>query len=109
MDSCKGSGRETGAALKSMRLNDRPLPFSAGLLLVRTGPKQPRTQPPRSLPSTRDEPGLWRLSARSEEHTSELQSLMRSSYAGFCLKKKKQIAREPHSTATKKQQTAYGH
>src|SRR3546814_1636663 len=27
---------------------------------------------------------------RSEEHTSELQSLMRSSYAVFCLKKKKQ-------------------
>src|SRR3546814_4625060 len=26
---------------------------------------------------------------RSEEHTSELQSLMRSSYADFCLKKKK--------------------
>src|SRR3546814_4212094 len=26
---------------------------------------------------------------RSEEHTSELQSLMRSSYAAFCLKKKK--------------------
>src|SRR3546814_5945961 len=28
---------------------------------------------------------------RSEEHTSELQSLMRLSYAVFCLKKKKQI------------------
>src|SRR3546814_9013004 len=27
---------------------------------------------------------------RSEEHTSELQSLMRNSYADFCLKKKKQ-------------------
>src|SRR3546814_6875645 len=27
--------------------------------------------------------------AKSEEHTSELQSLMRSSYAVFCLKKKK--------------------
>src|SRR3546814_7730441 len=27
---------------------------------------------------------------RSEEHTSELQSLMRNSYAGFCLKKKKE-------------------
>src|SRR3546814_2558775 len=26
--------------------------------------------------------------ARSEEHTSELQSLMRTSYAGFCLKNK---------------------
>src|SRR3546814_4452150 len=29
------------------------------------------------------------LAARSEEHTSELQSLMRSSYAVFCWKKKK--------------------
>src|SRR3546814_8544174 len=28
---------------------------------------------------------------RSEEHTSELQSLMRISYAAFCLKKKKHI------------------
>src|SRR3546814_1554761 len=34
---------------------------------------------------------------RSEEHTSELQSLMRSSYAVFCLKKKKKEADE-HST-----------
>src|SRR3546814_10495260 len=30
---------------------------------------------------------LWK-SKRSEEHTSELQSLMRTSYAVFCLKKK---------------------
>src|SRR3546814_7809567 len=30
----------------------------------------------------------WRRSPRSEEHTSELQSLMRISYAVFCLKKK---------------------
>src|SRR3546814_8944043 len=32
---------------------------------------------------------VWELARhpeRSEEHTSELQSLMRSSYAGFCLK-----------------------
>src|SRR3546814_5070540 len=29
-----------------------------------------------------------KLGARSEEHTSELQSLMRTSYAVFCLKKK---------------------
>src|SRR3546814_2764944 len=33
--------------------------------------------------------GGHRLSGRSEEHTSELQSLMRTSYAVFCLKKKK--------------------
>src|SRR3546814_10340739 len=31
---------------------------------------------------------------RSEEHTSELQSLMRISYAVFCLKKKNQTKRE---------------
>src|SRR3546814_8567972 len=31
-----------------------------------------------------------RRPSRSEEHTSELQSLMRISYAVFCLKKKKQ-------------------
>src|SRR3546814_4559597 len=32
--------------------------------------------------------------ARSEEHTSELQSLMRISYAVFCLKKKKQYKKQ---------------
>src|SRR3546814_2045989 len=36
------------------------------------------------------------LRLRSEEHTSELQSLMRSSYAVFCLKKKK----KKHSITT---------
>src|SRR3546814_6935836 len=35
----------------------------------------------------------WAKRPRSEEHTSELQSLMRISYAVFCLKKKKQNAR----------------
>src|SRR3546814_2491645 len=43
----------------------------------------------------------WRVQAgdltklmRSEEHTSELQSLMRISYAVFCLKKKQQTNRD---------------
>src|SRR3546814_21126809 len=41
------------------------------------------------------DPRFWtvnfpRPAMRSEEHTSELQSLMRISYAVFCLKKKKQ-------------------
>src|SRR3546814_3082980 len=35
------------------------------------------------------EPSQCHHAARSEEHTSELQSLMRKSYAVFCLKKKK--------------------
>src|SRR3546814_8323369 len=38
---------------------------------------------------TNDKPILV-IGIRSEEHTSELQSLMRISYAVFCLKKKKQ-------------------
>src|SRR3546814_8084283 len=36
-----------------------------------------------------DDLGLRLDRPRSEEHTSELQSLMRNSYAVFCLKKKK--------------------
>src|SRR3546814_3647740 len=35
--------------------------------------------------------------ARSEEHTSELQSLMRISYAVFCLKKKNQHIRQVYT------------
>src|SRR3546814_7323687 len=38
---------------------------------------------------------------RSEEHTSELQSLMRISYAVFCLKKKKETRRKEANTEQK--------
>src|SRR3546814_6258646 len=47
--------------------------------------RNPRNPPP----GRRHRRGNRQIS-RSEEHTSELQSLMRSSYAVFCLKKKKQ-------------------
>src|SRR3546814_7028750 len=40
---------------------------------------------------------------RSEEHTSELQSLMRISYAVFCLTKKHKQAETNHITSTIKQ------
>src|SRR3546814_7713318 len=40
------------------------------------------------------------LSLRSEEHTSELQSLMRISYAVFCLKKKKHTITVVHTKLT---------
>src|SRR3546814_7852275 len=36
-----------------------------------------------------DDGAIQNIGSRSEEHTSELPSLMRNSYAGFCLKKKK--------------------
>src|SRR3546814_4480375 len=43
----------------------------------------------------------WELSvSRSEEHTSELQSLMRISYAVFCLKKKNTDRTNKDKTAT---------
>src|SRR3546814_8975918 len=65
----------------------------------------------RSLPDLRDglKPVhrrlLWAMrllkldpaSGRSEEHTSELQSLMRISYAVLCLKKKKPNTTHPHT------------
>src|SRR3546814_6481898 len=38
---------------------------------------------------------------RSEEHTSELQSLMRTSYAVFCLKKKKHVTTNSSITYTR--------
>src|SRR3546814_4947414 len=44
---------------------------------------------------------------RSEEHTSELQSLMRISYAVFCLKKKKRETRINKQTVDKKLNTQY--
>src|SRR3546814_5575446 len=48
--------------------------------------------------------GASRFVQRSEEHTSELQSLMRISYAVFCLKKKKakKTTIEPLSKHTNK-------
>src|SRR3546814_10803515 len=50
--------------------------------------------------------GLERTDGRSEEHTSELQSLMRISYAVFCLKKKK-TTRTSKQTETKTTKTQH--
>src|SRR3546814_7491872 len=50
---------------------------------------------------SRSRPGHKRRSRtaeRSEEHTSELQSLMRNSYAVFCLKKTKQQSAKKQNT-----------
>src|SRR3546814_6968166 len=45
------------------------------------------------------------LPTRSEEHTSELQSLMRISYAVFCLKKKNKTTKNNTNTINHTQQT----
>src|SRR3546814_9853764 len=51
-------------------------------------PRVRRHSPARHRRSRRCVPAADPAAARSEEHTSELQSLMRISYAVFCLKKK---------------------
>src|SRR3546814_3160353 len=48
-------------------------------------------------------PGASLSQRRSEEHTSELQSLMRTSYAVFCLTKKQIIHKKKHTKTTIKQ------
>src|SRR3546814_7612449 len=40
------------------------------------------------------------VDVRSEEHTSELQSLMRTSYADFCIKKQRSTKNYPHGNTT---------
>src|SRR3546814_5264999 len=52
-------------------------------------------------------PGHARASPRSEEHTSELQSLMRISYAVFCLKKKKKTNTTKETRKTNTQTHTY--
>src|SRR3546814_6606774 len=83
----------------------RSLPDAGGpLALTRYEPNTPSSQarfreevlrPLAKSCSSEATPGEMirpdRHCSRSEEHTSELQSLMRISYAVFCLKKKKQI------------------
>src|SRR3546814_3103352 len=64
----RGAPRDTGARQRRDRATPRPGPPRGG---------------GRGLPGGGDG------DERSEEHTSELQSLMRISYAVFCLKKKK--------------------
>src|SRR3546814_2762829 len=75
---------------------DADIPFgltsSAPAGFPRPGRPFPAVEDPRVVPpQRRHRPCLNPLfsSRRSEEHTSELQSLMRISYAVFCLKKKK--------------------
>src|SRR3546814_3019038 len=61
---------------------------------------RPGVYPSAVLPWHRSVP-LGRAVGRSEEHTSELQSLMRISYAVFCLTKKNNITCQTTYTTTK--------
>src|SRR3546814_7425876 len=78
-----------GARLRSAQMMARRAPIRATAIEQRLGTRYTvetlraliRRYPERRF--------IW----RSEEHTSELQSLMRNSYAVFCLKKKKKTTK----------------
>src|SRR3546814_3361776 len=102
--------RKTGVLLFMMSLLCSP---AAGSAHRRHDTNTGRTDASSAAPlptATRQSMTAWRarhavrasgrspdLQGRSEEHTSELQSLMRISYAVFCLKKKIQMS---HTTTT---------
>src|SRR3546814_7952825 len=65
-----------------------PYPPSRNLSAGRTKRGAARGGGQRQAPAMASE---WDRRPRSEEHTSELQSLMRISYAVFCLKNKKKV------------------
>src|SRR3546814_3425633 len=79
--------------------------FTAGPLggryLADLGAEVIKIEPPGGEDSRRWHPQFGGVSGyfatRSEEHTSELQSLMRISYAVFCLKKKTHKVRTDHN------------
>src|SRR3546814_7345792 len=90
----------------------RPQALDPGLLagIVAGHLAEPIELPPGALPllvieatelavARNDVAAERRLGLRSEEHTSELQSLMRISYAVFCLKKKNRNKQTHKKTA----------
>src|SRR3546814_1224511 len=68
---------------------DTLFPYTTLFRSCPTAPPSTSRTAPRSRPASRSRTGIRITTrSRSEEHTSELQSLMRISYAVFCLKKK---------------------
>src|SRR3546814_5726374 len=84
---CHWCQRETGSAfaLNAMIEADRVIPLQGAPETVLTPSNSGKGQKIARCRVCRI--ALW-SNYRSEEHTSELQSLMRISYAVFCLKKK---------------------
>src|SRR3546814_9673406 len=81
--STEGTGSTPSSACSKYQYSPSGLPISTLLIRVNSRSNDApscgaKCQRPNSSPSA---------SSRSEEHTSELQSLMRISYAVFCLKK----------------------
>src|SRR3546814_3490261 len=86
-----------GALLGQMKLTKPQCGQAVSLFGLSEAEKRLLTEVPvRSTPMPLTDPLIYRFRVRSEEHTSELQSLMRNSYAVFCLTQ--QITAEKHTT-----------
>src|SRR3546814_3985826 len=79
--------RSTRTVILCGELDDDRL---SGLRLIEPFDREARDEPRRQMEQHIDD--ALHPQPRSEEHTSELQSLMRISYAVFCLKKQKQYS-----------------
>src|SRR3546814_2233391 len=79
------------------RTSRSPWAGAAAELVGDVADVSPAHHQPRPTPATS-------TSSRSEEHTSELQSLTRNSYAVFCLKKKKHQTYHQGNTNTQQKQ-----
>src|SRR3546814_6863186 len=79
---CAGPIKGLTRGLKSLKIDGTPLEDESGKLNFENFVAVLADGDPTAFPQQVD-------LRRSEEHTSELQSLMRISYAVFCLKKKK--------------------
>src|SRR3546814_1152483 len=105
-----GSRVSTGLARwNSLRQSDR-LPFTSYASFLTSYRGWPGETAMRKTAEQAIDPNNMRAAERSEEHTSELQSLMRISYAVFCLKKKKHhkhMTTQAHTTLTDRTNIMY--
>src|SRR3546814_1483280 len=76
------------------RLSASEMPAPASVLMAIPARISPSGLSARRASSISGASAMIAPAPRSEEHTSELQSLMRISYAVFCLKKKKKKQKE---------------
>src|SRR3546814_4624188 len=98
-----------GSALHSRPRPPLPLVAADARFHGRHPPREtaPRRTLARALSSRPAQHRAPLLAFRSEEHTSELQSLMRISYAVFCLKKKKLMYEPIYDVRTNCKATTY--
>src|SRR3546814_5973779 len=87
-DAVGGGGIEVHVQMVNCAAGPEPAPFFS-LPIPACARSCPRCNNPLSMSWSRRRAPAATSCCRSEEHTSELQSLMRISYAVFCLKKKK--------------------